>query len=349
MSRPFLALLLSGLTTAACAGLASAQTPVSLTVQDSGTESLLQAVAPIDEGIVWASGHDGVVLRTEDGGVTWTRVDVPAGDSLQYRDVHAFSYSEAAILSAGTGPASRIYRTGDGGRTWELGYFMEDAAGFLDCMDFWDDRGFAYGDEIDGIPFILVTDDGGQSWSRADPAGVPAALEGEGGFAASGTCARVGSEGRGWIATGASGAARVLHTADYGATWRAVDVPVVRGAAAGLTTVSFREDGRIGVAFGGDLAIMDAATENAAGSTDGGATWVPTPPPPLKGPVYGSTFVPGGADVFVVGPAGANFSPDGGQTWIEVDTVSSWAVGSAGRAASWFVGPQGRIVKVTIP
>ncbi len=326
--------------------IASAQT---LSVQESGTEALLQAVAPVDANVVWVSGHAGVVLRTVDGGATWMRVPAPAGDSLQYRDVHAFSATEAVILSAGTGPASRIYRTKDAGDTWELGYFMEAPAGFLDCMDFWDERGIAYGDAIDGHPFILVTQDGGATWGRPPLDGLLAAVEGEGGFAASGTCARTGTNGVAWIATGASGAARVLRTSDYGSTWTGVDAPVVRGDAAGLTTISFQPDGHSGVAFGGDLSNMDGATNNAIRSQDGGLTWESSQAPPFLGPVYGSTFVPGSRAIFVVGPAGAGYSADGGAAWTLLESTSSWAVGSAGSDATWLAGPQGRIVKVTIP
>ncbi len=323
--------------------------PVTRTEQLSGTESLLQAISVVSPTTAWIGGHDGVVLRTADGGTTWARVPTPAGDSLQYRDVHAFSFDRAVILSAGTGPVSRIYRTDDAGASWDLAYLMSHAEGFLDCMDFWDERGFAYGDEVDGVPFILTTADGGRSWSRPDSAGLPAALVGEGGFAASGTCARSGSDGHGWIATGAAGAARVLRTSDYGSTWTAVDVPVVRGAAAGLTTVTFHEGNNSGLAYGGDLANMDGRTQNAARTVDGGASWTPAASPTFAGPVYGSTYIPGGSGVLVVGPAGADYSPDGGRTWVSVDTTSTWAVASAGPDASWLVGPQGRIVKLTIP
>ena len=65
---------------------------------------------------VWASGHGGVILRTVDGGepVGTGGVRRPA-DSLQFRDIHGFSSRTAIALTSGTGPASRIYRTADGG------------------------------------------------------------------------------------------------------------------------------------------------------------------------------------------------------------------------------------------
>ena len=132
----------------------------------------------------------------------------------------------ATLLTAGSGTDSRLYHTDDGGTTWTLAFLMDDERGFLDCLDFWDHRGFAYGDSFDGVPYILRSEDGGGSWHRPPPDALPTAMEGEGGFAASGTCARASEGGVGWIATGAGGAARVLRTDDFGLGWRAAEVPV---------------------------------------------------------------------------------------------------------------------------
>ncbi|RMH16119.1 MAG: oxidoreductase, partial [Gemmatimonadetes bacterium] len=205
-----------------------------LTPQPSGTDALLQAVSAVDTSLVWVSGHRGVVLRTTDGGATWTRLATPAGDSLQFRDVDAFDERTAALLSAGPGTLSRLYRTRDGGATWTLQFLMDHPDGFLDCAAFWDaDTGFAYGDAVEGVLYVLRTDDGGRTWTRLGAGALPAAQPGEGGFAASGTCAATGPDGVGWIAAGNARRARVLRTDDYGRTWRAADAPLPGGAAAG--------------------------------------------------------------------------------------------------------------------
>jgi len=317
--------------------------------QASGTEALLQAISVVDDSVVWVSGHEGVVARTQNRGETWTLVDAPAGDSLQFRDVHGVSGRVAVILSAGTGTASRIYRTKDGGGSWNLAFLMDDERGFLDCMDFWDQRGFAYGDSFDGIPYVLRTDDGGASWTRVTRAGLPQAAPGEGGFAASGTCARAGASGMGWIATGAGGAARILRTEDWGETWAATETPVVRGDAAGLTTVSFAVGQSEGLAFGGDLAQMEGRTDNAVRSADGGRTWEASARPKISGPVYGSDYAGRSQVVVVVGPQGADLSPDGGATWTTIDSAAYWAVDFGPRTQGWMVGPGGRITRVSIP
>ena len=319
----------------------------SLIAQRSSTSSLLQAVSVVNESVVWVSGHDGTYSKTIDGGNTWRTAVVPNADTLQFRDVHAFDADRAYLLSAGPGEMSRIYRTNDGGRTWDLQFLNADPDGFYDCLDFWDtDHGIAYGDAIDGQLKILRTTDGGENWTFVE--GLPPAAGSEGGFAASGTCAITVGNARGYITTGAGDRARVLITNDRGATWRAVETPVVQGAgASGLTSAAFF-DLRVGMIFGGDLSVTDEFLENVAVTADGGDTWDLVSSPTFPGSIYGSSIVPGSMGVVVAGPRGLSFSQDLGETWMPLDTLNYWAVGFASPRAGWAVGPGGRISKVRL-
>ncbi|MDE2980532.1 MAG: CehA/McbA family metallohydrolase [Gemmatimonadota bacterium] len=321
-----------------------------VTEQSSGTTEVLQAISPVSAETVWASGHGGVILRTVDGGDEWERASAPGGDSLQFRDIHGFSSRTAIALTAGTGPASRIYRTTDGGDTWTLRFLMDAPEGFLDCLDFWDgQRGFAYGDSFDGIPYILLTGDGGRTWARVPADAAPAANEGEGGFAASGTCARAGDSGRGWIGTGAGGSARILATDDYGATWSEIAVPMATGDAAGIFTLALA-DGSPVVALGGDLgAREEVVAANAAVTRDGGRTWKAASPAPIAAAVYGSAVGRWGPyrNIVAVAPPGAAYTADMGGTWQPLEGVSAWAVEFApGGRVGWAAGEGGRIWRI---
>jgi photosystem II stability/assembly factor-like uncharacterized protein len=214
-------------------------------------------------------------------------------------------------------------------------------------MDFWDvDRGLVYGDAVDDRPFILETEDGGATWSRVPSEGLPPALEGEGGFAASGSCLTTGPGGRAWIATGAGPRARVLLTQNYGQSWRAVEPPVVGGAAAGLTTVGVAPSGA-GIALGGIIGRDSVRTENVTVTKDGGEHWLPGGALSMDGPVYGSSLVPGAEGLVVaVGPRGLDWSLDGGASWSSADTLSYWAVAFASPARGWAVGPGGRVTRL---
>ncbi len=329
-------------------GLAPRQPAV--TVQTSGADEVLQAVSPVSAQVAWISGHGGVIVRTRDGGRLWERIAAPGGDSLQFRDIHAFSSRAVVALTAGTGPASRIYRTADGGASWRLAFLMNEPDGFLDCLDFWDARrGFAYGDALDGAPYILVTEDGGRSWTRTRPGAMPAAGEGEGGFAASGTCARTGDGGHGWIGTGAGGSARILATEDFGASWTEVAVPMTTGQSAGIFTLAV-DAGRPVMALGGDLErAEEVVATNAAASADGGKSWTAALAAPIAGAVYGSAA--GGAfgarRVVAVAPPGAAFTADMGASWHAIPDVSAWAVAFAdGGRVGWAAGGGGRIWRI---
>ncbi len=337
--------------------------------QVSGTTALLQAVSPVSEEVVWASGHRGTWARTLDGGATWTTGIVPGADTLQFRDVHAHSADVAWLLSAGPGELSRIYRTDDGGATWTLQWTNEEPEGFYDCLDFWDaDRGAVYGDAVDGELRILRTENGGEQWTPVDGSELPQALLNEGGFAASGTCLVTGAEGRAWVAAGNAAIARVLHTDDFGASWTAFDTPLVGGEGAGGFSVSFR-DSLNGVLFGGDLGAPEVDTTadesvppvRVAVSDDGGASWDPAEEPGFEGAIFGGAWVPeapgesltdaaAGREIsplVAVAPTGAAYSLDGARSWMQLDSASYWGLGFTSPGAGWLVGPAGRITKVS--
>src|SRR5690349_24562544 len=96
------------------------------TEQVSGTTALLIAVHPVDARVVWASGARGTWVRTTDGGATGRTGRVPGADSLQFRDVYALDSTTAFVLSIGNGPQSRIYKTVDGGATWQAQFTNDD-------------------------------------------------------------------------------------------------------------------------------------------------------------------------------------------------------------------------------
>jgi len=320
-----------------------------LTPQKSGTSVLLQAVSPVSSSVVWVSGHGGTVVRTINGGSAWYAQVVPGADSLQFRDVHGVDGNTAYLLSAGPGELSRIYKTRNGGHSWELQFMNEEPEGFYDCFDFWDEqRGVAYGDAVNGELRVLVTNDGGSSWNLVAADKLPPAQPGEGGFAASGTCVKVWEGGRAWISTGNAETARVLISDDWGRTWRAVDTPLISGEAAGSTTITFR-DRLNGLVLGGDLANREGHTDNVAVSGDGGFTWFLAGRPQLPGAVYGAAFMPHSPapTAIAVGPAGADYSVDDGRSWVSLDRQEYWGVAAVSGSA-WIVGPEGRITRVAI-
>ena len=349
-ARPLLLLLL-GCGPRASQPLAPRGRPTLEPVQ-SGTTALLQAVSAPSERVSWVSGHRAAVLRTRDGGATWERLVVPgaAADSLEFRDVFALDADTAYLLAAGPGTRSRIYKTTDGGNSWALQFTNRDSAAFYDCFDFWDARrGLALSDAVAGRILIRRTVDGGVHWDLPPADSLPAAQQGEGGFAASGTCV-VALAGRfAWIGTGAADAARVLASDDGGRTWRATTTPIAAGSFAGIASVAFR-DTLHGFVLGGKLGSPTEFSDNVAVTADGGRTWRLGGRPGFPGAVYGAAVVPGRTgSIVAVGPRGIAYSADEGTTWTTLDTLAYWSVGFGSRRVGWAVGPSGRITRIRFP
>jgi len=243
-----------------------------LTVLNSGTQENLRGISALSNGVAWASGTHGTYLKTADRGTTWSVAHVPQANDLDFRDVEAFSVDAAYLLSAGPGELSRIYKTTNGGNSWELQYTNKDPKGFLDCMAFWDpSHGIVVGDPVNGRFTILLTEDGGRTWNQTPAAALPPAQQGEGAFAASGTCVAVSGQKNAWFVTGGT-TGRVFRSHDAGQTWEVSETPIVRGASAGIFSIAFRDEKHGAIACGDykDPARNDA---NLAFTDDGGKTW----------------------------------------------------------------------------
>ncbi len=321
-----------------------------LTPQVSGTTALLQAVSVISDQVAWVSGHEGSYARTTNGGTTWTVGKVPGADTLQFRDVEAFSADEAYLMAAGPGEMSRIYHTSDGGANWTLEIQNAEPKAFYDCFAFWDrTHGVVLSDQVGGRTVMLETTDG-LSWSELATTRVPAPAGTEGGFAASGTCLITMGKSLGWVATGAGSAARVFISTDRGGQWTAITTPIAAGPTAGLATIAFRDE-RHGTALGGDVGKNDDKTSNNVTITsDGGRNWKLGSRPPFAGGVFGSAYAIGMAPpaLVAVGPGGMARSDNDGKSWQPLDTLAYWSVGFGKRSTGWAVGPKGRIVKIEL-
>lgn len=314
----------------------------------TGSDARFRGLAPVSAQVAWVAGFDGTVLRTTDGGRSWRDVS-PGGDTaaLEFRDIEAFDAQHAVVMSAGSGGDSRIYWTANGGRTWTQGFRNHAADAFYDCIGFWDRRhGLAMSDPVHGTFRILVTKDGGRSWAKRPASGMPPALDGEFGFAASGTCLVTAGKSDAWIASGGT-AARVFHTTDRGRTWTVAETPVVRGESAGIFSLAVRDRQTL-VAVGGDFEREDRGRRTSAYSTDGGASWALGGK--LGGYRSGAAYLPRTATtgspsegVVAVGPSGSEVSYDGGLTWQRIDRSSLDSVECTADGACWASGDLGRV------
>jgi photosystem II stability/assembly factor-like uncharacterized protein len=313
----------------------------------SNTSAELRGLSVVSGSVAWASGARGTVLRTVDG-TNWQALQVPGADKLDFRDIHAIDANSAIVMSAGPGEASRIYRSDDGGASWRLLATNTFADGFWDAIAFWDkDHGLLFGDPVAGRFQTYATSDGGVTWQALASAGLDA-LPNEGAFAASGSCLSVAGSQDAWIVTGGAASARVFHSSDRGASWRAASLPIAAGAPArGAFSVAFA-DPRHGMVAGGDYKEKTMAGVNGARSDDGGASWTPAAILPVG---YMSVVTPiaGTPSYVAAGLAGSGYSRDGGRSWTALDTTPLNTVAFASPATGWAIGPKGLLMKYAGP
>jgi photosystem II stability/assembly factor-like uncharacterized protein len=286
----------------------------------------------------WTGGAKGTLLRTRDGGKSWDTLHPPGGEDLDFRDVEALSDKDLVLMSAGPGAASKIYVSGDGGDRWRLAHTNPDEKGFYDAVAFFDAKeGLVLGDPVGGKFVIRRTQDGGASWSDVPGISMPAALDGEGAFAASGTCL-VALGDAAWFVTGGAKNGRVFRTSDRGRTWTAVESPILApNASSGLFSIAFL-DRRRGFALGGDYKQPQFSGLNGIRTEDGGATW--SAAPVSKTGYYSCVrTVPGENNRLIAGGlVGIAESDDAGRTWKTGDPTPVNVVAFADARTGWAVG-----------
>jgi photosystem II stability/assembly factor-like uncharacterized protein len=314
----------------------------------SGVATRLRGVSAVNDRVAWASGANGTIVRTADGGATWRRLMIPGSEKLDFRDIDAVDEKTAYVLSIGPGDASRIYKTTDAGAIWRQQFVNRDPKAFFDAMAFWDaSRGVAVSDSVDGQFVVLTTGDGGRTWTRVPASSLPPALANEGFFAASGTNVAVVRPNHVWIGTGAAAESRVLHSADGGRTWEVARTPLASGPSSGIFSIAFANASQ-GIVVGGDYKAESAAVSNAAMTSDGGKTW--TPIDGLTGFRSVVSFLSrDGRSVIAVGPTGSDRSIDGGKTWTRVDGPGFHTFSIApGWRVGFGAGEKGAIGKLTV-
>lgn len=313
--------------------------------EDGGTKSSLRGIHNAGQGVAWASGTKGSVLRSEDDGYLWQQcAALPEWSKLDFRGAWGWGANHAMVMSSGPGAASRLYETVDGCAHWRLLLTNPESAGFWDAIAFRNQRqGVLLGDPVNGRFVILRTNDGGQHWSRDDSPGLEADPRGEGAFAASNSALALGTDEKSiYFATGGPAGSRVFrfHTevTTNSGHWTAVKLPFSHNTdASGIFSLSFR-DARHGVAIGGDYKQPDERKNTAAWTDDGGATWAmaATPPAGYRSAVAWDEKLQAWV---AVGPNGSDISFDDGKTWKQFDKAGwnalslPWAVGAAGKIA----------------
>jgi hypothetical protein len=349
-------------------------------MQDSGTTASLRGIDSVDGTVAWASGSEGTVLRTIDGGAHWVKCVVPDaakdGATLDFRGVQAFDANTAFIMSSGKGKLSRLYKTTNGCRTWKLVFTNPDRDGFWDALYFerrhqdslggkvpeWLD-GWLLGDPVNGNFAVFSTDGSGKDWFRYKDAGLRADATKQGAFAASNS-SMMADAGAPLFASGGSAGALVysvtskwicIHCSDEDIetrrqkdTWATEAVSVGNHTdASGIFSIAARaeprppfSDDNVLVAVGGDYSKPSEAANTAAFKPAYNQPWAASTTPPHG---YRSTVQWSESEKLWItaGTNGSDISRDDGRTWQPLDN-GNWNALSL----PFIVGPKGRIARI---
>src|SRR5437899_2724276 len=192
--------------------LATKKIQAQFDIEDSNTTASLRGIHNVGGGVAWASGTNGTVLRTEDGGYLWQTCTVPPGaEKLDFRGIQAFDENTAIVMSSGKGDLSRLYKTTDGCQTWKLLFTNPDKDGFWDALLFYSRlNGGLLGDPVDGHFKLWETRDGGKHWTVGKRKGLNADPLLQGAFAASNSSMTVSPDRLQRIAFGTGGKSGAL-------------------------------------------------------------------------------------------------------------------------------------------
>lgn len=271
------------------------------------------------------------------------QISVQKQDSLNLY-FRAVSHTSSDFFMLNIDNPALLYKTGSDGKM-EIVYKEEGVGVFYDSMDFWNDQeGIAIGDSMDGCLSMIITRDGGETWTKLPCNQLPKAEEGEGAFAASDTnIAIVGDKT--WVATTHG---NIYYSEDKGLAWDVINTPIIQEKPTeGIYSVDFYDELN-GFAIGGDYTKPDNNVDNKMKTTDGGKTWqlVATGQTPnFRSCVQ---YIPNraGKELVAVGFKGIDFSNDSGESWNHLSDEGFYTIRFLNDSIAYVAG-QGRISKLT--
>ena len=264
-----------------------------------------------DQNTAIAVGHAGTIIKTTDGGITWSFQSIDTKNNLS--SVHFID----ANIGWTVGNSGSIFKTTDGGASW-----YEQTSGTFDWLNSVHFVNANIGWAVGLHNRIIKTIDGGNQWicQHSENLGELYSVY----FV---------DENIGWTVGGSGFTQTILKTSDGGTNWIAQSSQTTKT----LYSVYFINS-NIGWAVG---------VNNILKTTDGGTTWDSIPDIPLMSSIKSICFMDENLG-WAVGSKSILKTTNGGLNWQEFNCNSSGSLSSVSffnASSGWIVGDIGTIVK----
>ncbi len=307
---------------------------------ESGKRVSIRGLSVVNDQIVWASGSNGSVARSVDGGTSWSWTVVPGYEKRDFRDIEAFDENTAVIM--GVAEPGIILQTKDGGKTWRKVYEDTTRGMFLDAMDFGSaQKGIVIGDPIGDKVYLASSEDNGDSWKKMEHGKnfpeIPA-REGEAFFASSGT--NVQWVGKHPIIVSGGKSSRIFWKKQW------TDLPIMQGKeSTGANSIAVY-DNRYSVVVGGDFTKDTIRSQNCVLVTLKPTLRLRQPVTSPHGYRSCVIFLTKNK-LLTCGTSGIDLSEDGGNNWTLISRESFHVCQKAKNGTAVFLaGGNGRIAKL---
>jgi len=289
----------------------------------------IRAIEVIDNSVYYAASNGSFGTLSEGGknrviGKYVKDTIVPSFRSIAYsgKDLFMLSISNPALLYKFTKneKVNTFYES-------KLVYEEVHEKVFYDSMKFWNEyEGIALGDEMNGCMSVIITRDGGETWSKLPCSELPAVKEEVGAFAASNTNIVIKGD-KTWLATGGKESS-ILFSPDKGNTWKKISTPIIQGESTqGIYSLDFYDE-KNGFAIGGAYDKPNDSLANKIRTNDGGKTWQVVAN--AKAPGYRSCvqYIPNSnaKELVTVGFKGIAYSNDAGDNWRQLSDESFYTI-----------------------
>ncbi len=143
---------------------ALSQYPIHTITERKGVS--LRGLSIPNEKTIWASGSNGSIAKSVDGGQHFEWMSVAGYTNRDFRAIHAWNEQEAIIVAIAS--PGIILKTFDGGLSWKKVFENTDSALFLDAIYFKEGHGLVIGDPVNHIPFMISSNDYGENWIQME-------------------------------------------------------------------------------------------------------------------------------------------------------------------------------------